>query len=118
MADDWRSFPGAPSLGTRLCNSTDVAPGAPHFLDIDGFPLLVLENASGLRAFVNACPHQFLPLNYRGDAVLSADGTRLRCSNHSAEFDAMTGKGCGGFGWDCALTPVPVKLEGNRVVIG
>lgn len=114
----WSDFPGAPAAGTVLGAADDFAPGA-TFLRPGGFPLVVLhDGAGGFRAFVNLCPHQFLPLDQRGDSVLSADGARLICTNHQAEFDAATGEGTGGEGLGCALSPVPLRTGGGQIVIG
>ncbi len=64
--------------------------------------LLVVRRGYELRAYLNVCPHQYLPLTYHGERVLSADGARLRCSNHGAEFAVSDGRAlsgpCGGRG--------------------
>lgn len=118
MSLHWSDFPGAPSPGTALGAPDDLADSV-TFLRPGGFPLMVLnDGGGGLRAFVNLCPHQFLPLDQRAAGVLSADGTRLICSNHNAVFDAVTGEGTGGEGLGCALSPVPLRLVDGQVVIG
>ena len=66
---------------------------------------------------VNACPHQFLPLNHRGAQVMSVDGKTIRCTNHSAGFDAATGDGTEGLGQGCALVPIPIRQIGENIVI-
>jgi nitrite reductase/ring-hydroxylating ferredoxin subunit len=81
-------------------------------LSVGEFPILFVRDAQGTRAFVNACPHQFLPLDTRGE-VLGANGKQLICTNHDAAFDAQTGEGVAGFGLNCALTPIP--LHNNEV---
>ena len=48
--------------------------------------LVVVRRGSTLVGYVDLCPHMYLPLTYRGRRVLSEDGTRLRCTNHAAEF--------------------------------
>ena len=116
---DWRSYPGAPAPGTVLLAADALDEGAVQSVDLDGFPVLLVRGASGLRAFVNACPHLFLPLDRNGDRVLGADGARLVCSNHGAVFDADTGAGISGPGSDCALDFVPVvEVSGQIRVAG
>ncbi|WP_242494183.1 Rieske 2Fe-2S domain-containing protein [Salipiger sp. IMCC34102] len=78
-------------------------------------PMILLRKAEGLRAYVNACPHQYLPLNYRGDQVLSACGTKLLCTVHGASFDADSGAAVEGA--PCGLDPVPVKEENGEIRI-
>ena len=115
-AGDWRKMPFAPDPGAVICAEADVKTTAQSH-DLDGFPVLLIRSAEGLRAYVNACPHQFLPLDWRSPNVLSPDGKTLRCSNHDAGFDAATGAGLDGFGAGCALTPIPVAVRDGRIVI-
>jgi nitrite reductase/ring-hydroxylating ferredoxin subunit len=116
--DAWRDFPGAPGAGARICRAVDVPVSGVASHDLDGFPVLLVASAEGLRAYVNACPHQYLPLDWRSGNILSADGATLRCSNHDAGFDACTGQGLDGLGQGCALDPVPVHIAGDWLVIG
>ena len=116
--DAWASFPNAPAPGTAICALSEVPGAGVASFDLAGFPLLLVASAEGLRAYVNACPHQFLPLDWRSARILSPDATVLRCSNHDAGFDAATGAGIDGFGQGCALDPVPVRAVGGTLVIG
>lgn len=81
------------------------------------FPLLLVRMGGFLRAYVNACPHQYLPLDYRSSSVLSADGARLLCSAHGAVFDPATGGCLSGDGAD-GLDPVPVVESDGLIRIG
>ena len=117
-SEAWRDFPGAPDEGAAICTEAELPGAGVASFDLDGFPVLLVASADGLRAFVNACPHQFLPLDWRSGAILSEDGQLLRCSNHDAGFDACTGGGIDGLGQGCALDPVPVVLSGGVLRIG
>lgn len=114
----WTDYSTAPAPGTPV----DIAPdfqGAVAIMlhsEKGEFPLLLVRAGDRLRAYVNACPHQYLPLDYRGPRILSADGARLMCTGHGAQFDAATGAPVSGA--DCALDPVPLVVEGDRVMIG
>jgi len=117
--DAWRDFPGAPAEGTRICAAAELPEAGVASHDLDGFPILLVASTEGLRAYVNACPHQYLPLDWRSGNILSDDGGTLRCSNHDAGFDASTGAGIDGLGQGCALDPVPVHLSADGwLVIG
>ncbi|NKX45708.1 Rieske (2Fe-2S) protein [Roseicyclus persicicus] len=116
--DAWRDFPGAPPPGTVLCPAAAIPEKGVKSLDLDGFPVLLVASAEGLRAYVNACPHQYLPLDWRSPNILSENAEILRCSNHDAGFDAATGQGIDGLGQGCALDPVPVTIRGDALVIG
>lgn len=123
MPQAWQQYRSAPEPGTRVVEA-EALPAPGHLgLTLEGarggFPLLVVRLDDGaFRAYVNACPHQYLPLNQRGPRVLSEDGERLRCTNHDAAFSARTGEGTGGLGLGCALDPVPLRQEDGWLVIG
>jgi nitrite reductase/ring-hydroxylating ferredoxin subunit len=79
--------------------------------------VLVLRRGAEVRAYRNLCPHHWLPLTYRSPKILSADGARLRCSNHGAEFSAEDGTPFDA-SLPCGLEPVPVHVDSQgRVVV-
>lgn len=118
MTDAWKSYPGAPPEGAVVCPLEDAADGEATCVEVDGFPLLILRRGDEVSAFVNACPHQYLPLNHKSDRLLSANGAKIRCSNHSAGFDAVTGEGVEGLGLGACLDPVPVSVSRGHIVLG
>jgi nitrite reductase/ring-hydroxylating ferredoxin subunit len=113
----WTDYPSAPPAGTPVCRADQVTTVKTCVIETAAgrFPLLLMRRADGLRAYVNACPHQFLPLDYRSQSLLSVDGTRLMCSAHGAEFDAATGDVLSGA--DCGLDAVPVSEEAGMILI-
>ena len=118
--DIWRSYASAPAPGTALIALADLPEGATP-LRVEGpngaFPLLLIRRGAAVHAFVNACPHQFLPLDHHGPNILSADGDRLMCTVHGAQFDIATGEGAAGHGLGSALDPAPVENSGGMVRI-
>lgn len=82
----WTDYSSAPAPGTRVCVATGITGVHPLTVTTDrgSFPMIVLRDGDVLRAYVNACPHQYLPLDYRGEMLLSADGLRLLCTAHGA----------------------------------
>lgn len=119
MSEAWKTYAHAPASGARICAAGDVPASGTLCLDLAGYPLLLLRVGGRVRAYVNACPHQYLPLDHRGPKLLSADGRVLRCTNHGAGFSAETGEGVEGLGLGCALDPVPVReTEFGDLVIG
>lgn len=115
MTLDWTDFPDAPAAGTPICALKDVQMGVTAQA-LGEFPILIIRDDAGIRVFVNACPHQFLPLDARGE-VLGADGTRLICTNHDAVFDATSGQGVSGHGLNCALSGIPVDVTQTHLQI-
>jgi len=118
VSDAWRTYSNAPEEGTLVCPANEVPARGARCITVSSsngdFPLLLVRDGTGVRGFVNACPHQYLPLNYRSDAVLSADGRRLLCSAHGAAFDSVTGACLSGEAAD-GLDPVPLTedAQGN-----
>lgn len=114
----WTDYRSAPAPGTVICPQDQVQGVQALTVETEKgkFPLLLAATDQGIRAYVNACPHQYLPLNYRGDQMLSADGTKLMCTAHGARFDIHSGQVVEGA--DCGLDPVPVRVEGAMLVIG
>ncbi|MBT0956912.1 Rieske (2Fe-2S) protein [Alphaproteobacteria bacterium KMM 3653] len=113
---DYTDFPGAPAPGTPLCALDTLPDGGTKCFEIGGFPVVALRRGADAWAFVNACPHQFLPLNTRSDALLTQDGTALMCSNHNASFDAQTGQGAGICAGQ-ALAAIPVTLADGQLTV-
>lgn len=82
----------------------------------DRLDVIVWRDGDHLRGFINKCPHLGLPLETFPDRFLSADGRRLICSAHGAQFDANGA--C--FAGPCkgqSLTPMPVRLDGQMIVL-
>ncbi|MFV0303533.1 MAG: Rieske (2Fe-2S) protein [Paracoccus sp. (in: a-proteobacteria)] len=114
----WTDYSTAPDPGTPVATLDDLTGARTLLLDTGRgeFPLLLVRAGETVHAYVNACPHQYLPLDYRGSRILSADGARLICTGHGAMFDAATGAPLGGA--DCALDRVPVVIEDGIIRIG
>lgn len=117
MNSAWRSVPFAPAPGARVCDMKEII-NATHSVDLDGFPLMIVKAGKGLRGYMNACPHKFLPLDWLSGNIMSVDGTVIRCSNHGAQFDAETGAGRCGMSADYALIPVPLVTRCGEIFIG
>lgn len=121
MEADWQSLIGAPPPGTPVCPAAELGGGVRSLVvesEAGEFPLLVLRVAGALRAWFNACPHQYLPLDYRGPNILSRDGRTLICSVHQARFDVETGEETGEPRYGCGLEAVPVVERDGLIVIG
>ena len=57
----------------------------------DTLDVLVVQTPAGRRAYINACPHQFIPLETFPDWVFTEDRKHLFCSGHGALFVPETG---------------------------
>jgi nitrite reductase/ring-hydroxylating ferredoxin subunit len=114
----------APAPGTSLGPLSDIPDGeAKEYVFGTGrrvFSMLVVRRGGDARAYVNACPHVWLPLTYRSGSVVSADGEQLVCSNHFAKFSVEDGRALSGaVPPGCGLTRVPIHVDAeNRLIIG
>ena len=117
MQLDWTDFPDAPEMGAFLCRLDEIPEHGVLSKSVNGFGILALLVDGSVRVFVNACPHQFLPLDQRQDQVLSADGSHLLCSNHSAAFSAQDGQGISGEGLGCGLSMIPIEQVDDRIFV-
>jgi nitrite reductase/ring-hydroxylating ferredoxin subunit len=120
----WRTNRLAPAPGTSLGPMDAIAdPSVREFQFGEGrriFSMLVVRRGEQVRAYVNACPHVWLPLTFRSDRLLSEDGERLVCSNHLAEFAVDDGRALSGpVEPGCGLAAIPVHVNDRRdIVIG
>ena len=81
--------------------------------------MLLVRRGAAVGLYLNACPHNGLPLTFRSRSIISADGERLMCSNHGAEFAIEDGHAVRGIGLECRLTAIPVHIDtGGQVRLG
>lgn len=113
----YTDFPDAPQAGAVICASSDVSEGGYINANIGAFEMLVFGGETP-HVYVNACPHQFLPLDHNGTAILGEDGKTILCTNHSAVFDKETGIGTEGMAVGCNLVKVPVSIQGDNIIVG
>lgn len=124
MSEVWRSYRSAPPAGTRILQAADIGRSKSRCVSVESangrFPLVMVRDGEGmLHAYVNACPHQYLPLDGRGENILSRDGGLLICTSHQATFRVDNGEGISGPAQGEALDPVPVEEDDDGwLVIG
>lgn len=78
-----------------LCDFEQLADGSARGFDplrTGRDTLFVVRRGEVLRAWRNACPHiDGAPMAWRKDAYLNADGSRIVCHAHGAQFDIDSG---------------------------
>ena len=79
----------------RLCHLTDLPDGQSRGFDPDGSGqdcVFIVRQGDRLHAWRDACPHHGgTPMAWRKDAYLNAEGSRIVCHAHGAQFDIQTG---------------------------
>jgi nitrite reductase/ring-hydroxylating ferredoxin subunit len=107
----------APVLGQLAAFPDGAAARASYHAAGRETALIVVRQGEMLRVYEDVCPHQFLPLTYCGDRVLSQDGERLRCTNHGAEFAVEDGRALSGPCNGCGLTRIAVRVAADGSVL-
>jgi nitrite reductase/ring-hydroxylating ferredoxin subunit len=103
------------------CRAEVVAPGrtATFQLACGGRALrgFVVNHAGRHHAYENRCPHAGTPLDLWPNEVLSEDGRLLVCATHGAVFAPDTGVCLEGPCPGARLLPLPLRLDGEWLVV-
>ncbi len=110
----------APDAPRVLCRVEDIADGGAK-----GFPpapggftgLLAVRQGDAVLVYVNSCPHIGTPLDWTPDRFLSADGRRIVCATHGAEFPIADGVCIRGPCRGDRLEPVAVEIEDGTIYV-
>lgn len=94
----------------RVGSLAALPPGKVMEAEVSGNPYAVCNIGGELRAYDGICPHAGGPL---GQGTIE-DG-RLVCPWHAWEYDGLTG--VNDYDEMVKLTPVPVKAEGDDILI-
>ena len=83
-----------------LCRRADLSdPGTVNVVlgeGADELDIVIVNSDGNAHAYINCCPHQFIPLETFPNHFLTADKRHLVCSGHGALFELDTGICAGG----------------------
>lgn len=102
-----------------LCHLDDIKDGQARGFDLDSSgrdDLFVVRRQRHLYAYRNNCPHQNATLPWRENAYLNADGDRIVCAAHGAQFDIATGQCTLGAALGQRLASITVHLSDRDVI--
>lgn len=104
---------------TRLCGKADLVQGRAVIARLSqAASVLLLRTAEGMViGYRNSCPHMGVELDWDASRLLTPSGRHLRCSAHRALFDPATGLCVHGPCRGEALTPVPVRVCHDDVLL-
>ncbi len=107
--------------GEWRCPAADVPPGrtVKFRLAIAGREVeaFVVGHAGGHHAWLNRCPHVGTPLDLWPNEFLDEEGRTIVCATHGAVFEPDTGRCVAGPCAGDALTPLPLRHEGDALVV-
>jgi nitrite reductase/ring-hydroxylating ferredoxin subunit len=78
----------------RLCDVDDIPDGGAKGFGppAGGFTgLFGVRRGGDVFVYVNSCPHIGVPLDWAPDRFMTADGARIVCATHGAEFGIADG---------------------------
>ncbi|MGH7355050.1 MAG: Rieske (2Fe-2S) protein [Candidatus Rokuibacteriota bacterium] len=107
---EWRCAASALAPGRTLTFRLSCGARA-----VSGF---IVNHGGDYRAYVNRCPHTGTPLDTWPNEFFTEDGSALICSTHGALYEPATGFCTAG---PCAgdrLTPLPIRRDGDTLVVG
>lgn len=79
--------------------------------------LFAVRQGDRVFVYVNACPHVGTALDGARDRFLTADGGRIVCATHGAQFGIVDGVCVQGPCVGDRLEAVPVRIEHGRVLV-
>jgi nitrite reductase/ring-hydroxylating ferredoxin subunit len=104
-----------------LCRTADIAdPGTANVVlgpGEDDLDVLIVKSAGQVQAYINCCPHQFIPLETFPNHFLTEDKRHLVCSGHGALFELQTGFCTWGPCEGLALDPLKVVERDGSVYL-
>jgi nitrite reductase/ring-hydroxylating ferredoxin subunit len=103
-----------------LCRLDDLADGAARgFAPAPGgfTGLFAVRQGDRVFIYVNACPHLGTPLDWTPDRFLSADGRRIVCATHGAEFRIADGLCLRGPCLGARLEPVMIEIKDGVILV-
>ena len=104
-----------------LCRTADLAdPGTANVVlgsGEDELDIVVVKSAGLVQAYINCCPHQFIPLETFPNHFLTEDKQHLVCSGHGALFELGTGFCTQGPCAGLALDPLSIVERDGSVYL-
>jgi naringenin degradation protein FdeD len=103
-----------------LCRLDELADGASK-----GFPapaggftgLFAVRQGDAVFVYVNSCPHIGTPLDWMPDRFLSADGRRIVCATHGADFRIEDGECLRGPCFGERLEAVMIQIKDGIIYV-
>ena len=107
--------------GDVLCRIDDLEnPGSRGFImlrDGEEEEIFVVRDGDEAFAYVNVCPHRFLPLNWKPDIFLNFQKTRILCVVHAATFDLRDGACLGGPCPGQGLEAIALRIDNGVIIL-
>lgn len=103
-----------------LCRVDDIPDGGARGFAAAGggfTGLFAVRRAGEVYVYVNSCPHIGTPLDWAPGRFLTADGARIICATHGAEFGIEDGVCLRGPCLGARLEPVMMALKDGIILV-
>lgn len=104
--------------GTVLCALADLADPDSRGFRVGRRPrLFIVRQGDEVFGYINLCPHQGTPLDWKPDAFLTVEEDYILCATHGALFEIKDGMCVWGPCQGRKLAPVPLTVEDGMVTL-
>ena len=104
-----------------VCRLADLEEHGARAFTVSGgdWPMrgFVVRAGDGVRGYINSCPHAGHPLNLLPHRFLTPDRALILCSSHGALFEKESGQCLAGPCPGQALTPIPLVVVADLVLL-
>jgi nitrite reductase/ring-hydroxylating ferredoxin subunit len=111
---------GAEAHEHHVAGAGDLRPGRSltFRLECQGRTIeaFVVNYEGTLHAYVNQCRHVPMTLDWVENQFFTEDGRYLVCATHGAYYEPHTGMCVDGPPCGRALFPIPLRIEGDRIL--
>ena len=106
---------------TFLCRIDELAdPGTRNVVLGAGegeLDIIVLQTQGARHAYINCCPHEFIPLETFPNHFLTSDKKQMVCSGHGARFALTTGECISGPCLGKSLTRLAIEEKDGAIYL-
>ena len=103
---------------TFLCHLKDmVNPGGKGFRAGRRERFFIIRKDNKVFGYINNCPHQGTPLDWKDDVFLTFKKDYISCATHGAMFKIETGECVRGPCLGRMLVPIKLRVEDGKIML-
>ena len=100
-----------------LVSVTDLQEGKSKGIEYENKYVFAVKKDNLIQLYWNICPHIGTPLDWQEDEFLDSDGELIRCANHGALFDIVSGHCIIGPCKGKSLCKIPFIVRNNTIMV-
>jgi len=111
---------GGPKAGDIFCALADIEDGRAKEFSYragdDVQEIFIQRMGDAVFAYVNSCPHAYIPLNITEGVFTEKSGKYFMCQNHGALFDIKSGECLAGPCNGQSLVNIEIDLKDGNII--